>query len=96
MNKGRIIFATSFLLLAAGFLLPWWPLSVAGVMLPAFTKRYFTSVGLGLLLDLAWGAPLGTAHYLYFPFTLLAAVLCGVRFWGGKYFIDKQLPDSLY
>ncbi len=89
------ILACSFALAAAGFLLPFWPLSVVGVLILALSGRWVYAVGLGLLLDLAYGAPLGTARFLFFPFMLVAFVAMLVRWLGGQYLFEKTPPDTL-
>jgi drug/metabolite transporter superfamily protein YnfA len=71
-ETGWWISAGSFALAAAGFLLPFWPLSVLGIALAAFTGRWMLAIALGLLLDIAYGAPVGQWHLLYIPFTLTA------------------------
>lgn len=87
--------ALFFALAALGFLLPLWPLSVLGIVLAAAWGRWFFAVLIGLLLDLAWGAPVGLAHSLYFPFTLLAMVAALVRLWVGRYFADRGRQETL-
>ena len=71
-NKKIHIVATSFVLAALGFLLSFWPLSVAGILLAALMGRWVTAILLGLLKDIAYGTPVGVLHFLFFPFTLLA------------------------
>jgi hypothetical protein len=64
--------AAAFVLVALGFLVGFWPLSVAGILLAALMGRWAAAVLLGLLLDIAYGTPVGRLHFLYLPFTLLA------------------------
>lgn len=94
-SSNRWILAAFIALACAGFLVPFWPLSALAVALLALWGRWFIAIVVGLLLDLAWGAPLGIAHFLYFPFTLLAALLALARLFGAKYFIDRDLPERL-
>ncbi len=77
--KTTWIYAGEFLLVGVGFLVPFWPLSLAGLVLAAATGRWLFGVALALLLDVAWGPPLGMLHNLYFPFTIFAA-LCAVAY----------------
>lgn len=91
----RWILAAFFALSALGFLVPWWPLSVAGLALMALWGGWFAAVLTGLLLDLAWGAPVGLSHFLYFPFALCAVLFSLVRIAAVKYFIDRGLPERL-
>ena len=76
------IIAVSFVTAAAGFLLPFWPLEVVGVLLSALSGRYVVAVGLGVLLDIAYGTPIGRYEFLIFPFTLLAVLGIFVRYVG--------------
>ena len=89
------LYSICFILAAAGFLLPLWPLSVAGVVLASLSGRWIFAVCVGLLLDIAWGAPLGVLHYIYLPFTALALVLALVRYFFAGYFLDRSHPDTL-
>ena len=73
-ETGWWISAISFALAGAGFLLPFWPLSALGIALAAFTGRPILAIALGLLLDIAYGAPVGRWYVLYIPFTLTALV----------------------
>ena len=94
-QSSRWIYATTFLLAAAGVLLPFWPLSIAGVLIAALSGRWIFAVIIALLVDLAWGAPTGVLHFLYFPFTLLALAAAAARMWGGRYFLDKHPQEKL-
>ena len=94
-QSSRWIYAITFLLAAAGVLLPFWPLSVVGILIAALSGRWIFAVLVALLVDLAWGAPTGTLHFLYFPFTLLALAAAAARMWGGRYFLDKHPQEKL-
>lgn len=94
-SSSRWIYAVSFLLASAGFLLPLWPLSVLGVLLCALSGRFAFGLLMGLLLDLAWGAPTGTAQYLFFPFVALALVGVLARYFGSRYFLDRNLQEKI-
>ncbi len=95
MKTERWIFALSFLLAAAGFLLPFWPLELAGVLLAAFTGHSIFAIALGLLLDLAYGAPVGRFQFLYMPFTIAAVVSVLVQRVGLRYMFDTTRHDTL-
>lgn len=94
-QASRWIYAVSFALIGTGFLLPLWPLSLAGVALAALSGRWIFGLLMALLLDVAWGAPMGLAQYLYFPFTIAALLLSVGRFWGASYFYDRSSLDTL-
>jgi hypothetical protein len=94
-NTHKWILATSFATAAAGYLLPFWPLSVVGIMIAALSGRALFALSIGLLFDIAYGAPQGTMHLLYFPFTICAIVGIVARTFGLKYFLSKELPDTI-
>lgn len=94
-KTSRWIYATTFLLASAGLLLPWWPLSVLGVVGAAVSGRWIFAVLVGLLLDIAWGAPVGLYRYLFFPFTILALVGYVLHYWGGRYFFDRNKQEKI-
>ncbi|OGC86068.1 hypothetical protein A3D70_00875 [Candidatus Adlerbacteria bacterium RIFCSPHIGHO2_02_FULL_54_18] len=93
--SSRWIYAVTFLLAAAGFLLPFWPLTVVGIVLCALSGRWLFAVAVALLFDVAWGAPTGAGHFLLFPFTALALVAGLARLIGGHYFLDKSPQETL-
>jgi hypothetical protein len=95
MKKTPWIIVTSFILSAAGFLMPFWPLSVAGVLLSALTGRIFFALFLGLLLDIAWGPPPGYFHILYLPFVLLSLVGSLVYMFAGRYLLSKKRQETV-
>jgi hypothetical protein len=94
-RSSRYIYAVSFILGAAGFLLPLWPLSVLGVLLCALSGRFIFALFMGLLLDIAWGAPSGTAQYLFFPFAALALGGVVVHVFGVRYFFDRTVQEKI-
>lgn len=75
----------SFLFAAAGFLWPFWPLSAAGILLAALLGYPVFAILLGLLLDVAYGAPLGHWGPLYVPFTILSVLGVLARSLGSRY-----------
>lgn len=91
----RLIYATSFILVALGFVLPLWPLSLGGILLATFSGRYIFGVAVALLLDVAWGAPTGLAQYLFFPMTALAFVSIVLRVFASRYLLSKDIPEHL-
>lgn len=96
MSKAsRVIYASSFVVAAAGFLIPFWPLSLVGIAIAALCGRYIFAVIVALLLDVAWGVPVGILHYLYFPFTIFAIVISLVYRVSAQYFLDRSSPDTL-
>lgn len=94
-NAGWLVYTISLMLVVAGFLVPLWPLCMAGVLLAALTGRPFFAVALSLSLDLLWGVPTGILEYLYFPFTLLVLLGVAGRMFSGRYFLHKRSPDSV-
>ncbi|HEV7449405.1 MAG TPA: hypothetical protein VGP13_02610 [Candidatus Paceibacterota bacterium] len=91
----RYIYSISFAIAATGFLLPFWPLSVLGVLIAALSGRYFFAIAMALLLDVGHGQATGLLHYFLVPFTILAVAATLARVFGGAYFLDKTPPDTL-
>lgn len=91
----RYIYAITFIITAVGFLLPFWPLMVLGIIVAALSGRYLFAVFMALLVDIGSGLPLGVLRYLFVPFTILAIVAALVRVFGERYFLDKTPPDTL-
>ncbi len=94
-TSSRYIYALSFAIAAVGFLLPFWPLCVIGVLIAGLSGRYFFAILVGLLLDLGSGVPTGWLHYIFVPFTVLAAIAALLRVFGAAYFLDKTPPGTL-
>jgi hypothetical protein len=88
------IYPLSFVISASGFLLPFWPLSVAGILVAAFAKKYIFAVIIGLLIDIAFGAPT-RFYYLYFPFALAGLIGVIIRILADKYILDKDYPETV-
>ncbi len=88
------ILALSFAIAAAGFLLPFWPLGLFGVAIAALSGHWIGAVIIGLLLDLAYGTPLGRLHALYFPFTIFALLVALVRYYVAAY-VRKGSSNTL-
>lgn len=95
MKKDRWLAAVIFAATAASFLFGFWPLAAAGVVAMGFVGRGFFAVLLGLLLDLAYGSPVGPAAYLFFPFTILGAAVAVGRYGAGRYFMNRSFQDHL-
>ncbi len=85
--KRAITVCVTTALLVAGVLW-WWPLGPLGVIVAAL---YWPLAGVlaGLFLDLLWGAPEGTLHVLYFPWTLLAVVMALAHYLSPRFFFSR-------
>jgi hypothetical protein len=94
MKNTTWILAVSFVLAAAGYLLPFWPLTVCGILLLALSGRFIFAITMGLLFDVAYGAPVGRFHFLYFPFTIVAVIASAVRY-SGRQYLRKSPTDTL-
>lgn len=90
----RVIVALACVLAAAGFLLPLWQIALVGVAIAALSGQWLAAVIIGLLLDIAYGAPVGRLHFLYFPFTIFALVTALVRHYATAY-IRKGSRNTL-
>lgn len=91
----RYIYAVSFVLVAGGFLTPWWPLSVFGVALAALSGRWLFGLLAGVILDLAYGAPTTTAQFLFFPFGLFALLLALVRVVANRFLFSRGFREKI-
>jgi len=87
MSKSKPIFnprlysVAALALLAGGFLLAWWPLCLLGLLVAAAAGQYVAALCIGLLLDLWYGAPVGSLHWLQAPLTLLSIILCALHYY---------------
>ena len=71
---------------ALGVLLPYWPLSLAGVLIAAFGGQWILATVLGLLLDIFYGRPpAGWLHAVSFPFAALAVFVSLLRVFVTRY-----------
>ena len=52
-----------------------------GVLLLALSGQVVGALVCGVLLDSAYGVPLGTLHFVYLPFTLLAFAGTAVHYY---------------
>jgi hypothetical protein len=94
-NPKKWIFICAFLLASGGFLVPFWPLEILGIIVAAFGGVPFGAIGLGLLLDLAYGAPYGFLHYLFFPFTIGSLVAIGLYQLAMRFLIQRSEQNHL-
>ena len=79
LQSKRASIALAFLIIAAGFLFGFWPLALVGVVLAVALGHWVSALLFGLLLDVAYGVPVGFFHFVYFPITLFAVVSVIVR-----------------
>ncbi len=93
--ENQLILPGLFVLAAGGFLLPFWPLSAGAIIFAGLLRHGIVAFALGLLLDIAWGAPTGTWGLIPFPFTLLALLSILVRLFANRYLLRKSLPEKL-
>jgi fatty-acid desaturase len=85
----------TFLLVSGGFIIGYWEISVVGIICAAFGGAPIAAIFFGLLLDLAYGAPSGLEHYLFFPFGLLALLCSIVRWFGIRYMLEHRAQERL-
>jgi hypothetical protein len=95
MTAAAYAYGVSLLLMVAGLVLPFWPLSALGVLAAVLGGRWMFGMVLALALDLLWGAPTGAWRWDPLPMATLAFVATALRLFGGKYFLDRTLPDRL-
>ncbi len=94
-NPKKWILIASFLLVSGGFIISFWPVCVLGVLFAAFGGVPVGAVAFGLLLDLAYGAPSGLTHYLFFPFTLVALVAIVGRWVAMRFMLQRGAQERL-
>ena len=91
MSKFRLIYSlVSLALVAAGFTLSFWPLSLLGLLVAVVMGQYVLAVALGIFLDGVYGQPtvgyLGYLHLLRVPFMLFSIALCALHYYIAFYF----------
>ena len=95
MKYNRWLLALIFVVTAGGFLLEWWPVAMLGVVAMGFVGRGYFAPPLGLLLDLAYGAPVGFVVPLFFPFTILGLFVVVGRYVAERYLLDRASRDRI-
>ena len=96
MNNTRFLLAICFLLAALGFLLPLLPLSALGILIAGLSGRYLFAIAIGLLFDIAYGAPMGALHFVWFPFTLVALVAMLGSELAKRYLLGRTQSKTVY
>lgn len=87
MSKFRLIYSIAALLaVVLGFGLPFWPLSVLGLLVAATAGQYVLAIAIGIFLDVVYGSPLGYLHLVRVPFMLFSIALCAVHYYIAFYF----------
>lgn len=94
-TQKKWLWCISFLLVSGGFIFGYWYVSLIGILVAALGGSAVAAIGFGLLLDLAYGAPLGLTMYLYFPFTILGAALSLLRYGVGRYTLQFRAQEHL-
>ena len=77
-----------------GFLF-YWPLGIIAILLAVFFEHYAVAIIIGIILDLAWGPPPASFHFLFFPLTILALVSMVVRISVKRYVRDQGRGERL-
>jgi hypothetical protein len=73
MMRGRYDFTLSLIALGAGFLIPFWPLIIAGTLGSVVSGHIFVALTAGFLFDLIFGSWPG--FFLPFPMTVLVTAV---------------------
>jgi hypothetical protein len=95
LRAKKWIYIISFLLMSGGFVVGWWVVSLLGILFAAFGDAPVAAVLLGLLLDIAYGPPVGFLHYLFFPFTVAALVAIVVRILAERFMLTRSTQERL-
>ncbi len=69
-----------------------WPLGVLGILAAVAARGALLALGLGLFLDLMYGAPPVRFHSFLYPFTFLAVLALAIRIVAERYVIGKKEP----
>lgn len=93
--KDTWTYVASFLLAAGGYLLPFWPLSLLGILLAVVRGKWIFAVVLALLVDLMWGPVFGLVSVVYVPFTVFAVVASALRYFLAQNLLSKSPPERL-
>ena len=71
---------------ALGILVPYWPLSIAGILIAALAGEWAAAVALGIFFDVLYGRPPGGfLHDISFPLTALAVAVSLARRFAARY-----------
>ena len=95
MTQSRFILLLSFVIAAAGFLIPFWPLTLLGIALLGLLGHPIAAALLALLVDIAYGRPTGMLALLFFPFTLFALTTIAVRAVGKRVLLTRTERDTV-
>lgn len=79
MRDNRFSALLALALFILGFLIPWWPLTLLGLILLAMGGRWVPAFLCAFFLDVVYGVPPGHLHILPFPFTFLVCVMLIVQ-----------------
>ncbi len=94
-NPKKWLFIISFLLLSGGFVIGYWEVSLLGILVAGGAGMPLAAVGLGLLLDIAYGAPTGLAQYLFFPFTIAGLISIALRWLALRFMLTRSTQETL-
>ena len=72
-----------------------WPLGLLGIFVAAFMQLPVLAVVLGLVLDVVYGSPPASFHFVLFPFTLFAVLAVLVRTFANRYVVKRRREDVL-
>ncbi len=87
--KYKWIYTGTFACAAAGLILPFWPLTVFGVVVAIVYGRVVYGLCLALIFDLILGVPTGILYWVHFPLFALALLCFVLRYFALRYMIKR-------
>jgi hypothetical protein len=73
-----------------GGVVGFWPIQILALLVLAFGKAPISALGLGIFLDIVYGAPLGLFHYVYFPFTIASGIALIAERFSSEYIMETS------
>lgn len=90
-SSERLMLAVGAILFGAGLIVPWWPLSLLGVLTYAVIGRWFIALVLALFLDLVFGTPTNLWRHILFPFVFVALAVALMRAFLARHVRDRSV-----
>lgn len=93
--RNKWVYTATFACAAAGLILPFWPLTVLGVVMAVLYGRVVYGLCLALIFDLILGVPTGILYWVHFPLFVLALFCFLLRYLALRYMLERGSPGRL-